>query len=217
MFIIFQLEKKITKELVVGVVGLCLLVVTSLMIIFPTLYTMIEYALSGSGSRAAGGEVVTFSYIVSTISDWMSSFSLSKNYIPESRDYFFHHEINYPIGFTVLAVWALGLIDIFRNKLNFKLYLALPFIALCVGLSIILISMNIEPFSTAFTSIIPLADSFRVPSRSFMLVSTSVVFLAVFYLVRIYNDKSSERLANFEPDFSFAIVYITAVFFGILF
>jgi hypothetical protein len=121
-----------------------------------------RHATSSDTARSILGQDVTYSYLTSTLMDWLSSIPWTASFLELARDHsFFFHEINYPFGPLIVLLFALSLR--FRKM---ALPLAGGFLASVV--LAVLFSMNIEPVSTLLSFLVPPLKFFRVPARSIL-------------------------------------------------
>ena len=140
------------------------------LISLPKFYGMLANALGDEMSRSAGTQVI-YTFTIASLGDWISSLPWNVNFIPDNRPEFTHREVNYPLGPLVLLLLLVKPTT--------------PFVRLSIGLvasffMAIVVSMNINPFSTLMISVIPMLESFRVPARAMLpfLVFTSMLSLA---------------------------------------
>ncbi|MCH7741930.1 MAG: hypothetical protein IIB71_04620 [Proteobacteria bacterium] len=135
---------------------------------------------SGIAANFLGGDMarsihsgVIYSFTTATLGDWVSSIPWSVNFMTDDRPAFTRHEVNYPMGPIVLALFLLRF-----GRPTFRL---LTGIGISLTLAII-VSMNITPLSTLLIDSVPLLESFRVPARAIMPV---VVFITIMGLAAL--------------------------------
>ena len=152
---------------------------------------------SGIAANFVGGDMartvdsgVIYSYTTATLNDWISSIPWSTDYMTNERHEGTRHEVNYPIGPMVLALFLAGL-----GKVSLRL-----FVGIGISLSLALvISTNITPLSTLLVDFVPMLKSFRVPARSIMpvLIFTSIFSSAI--LVAIFSRARGEVQIRLYP------------------
>ncbi len=130
----------------------------SALVIFPYFASTVFYAFGGDSVRSLASASVIYTYLTSSLRDWLTSLPWSKDIFLLGREKFLHHEINYPMGPLLLA---------------FALLCARKHRPLGIGwlssfvLSIVF-SMNVQPFSTWLATLVPPLHSFRVPARAML-------------------------------------------------
>jgi hypothetical protein len=140
------------RPLAVGLV----VVVGSLLLVFPGFWAMVGHAFGSDAPRMLGQESVTYSFLTSNAGDWLGSIPWTRSAVPASRQEIFHHEVNYPMG-PLLALLALAPGRRARS------------IALGAGVSLALViafSMDARPVSSALLALAPPLNYFRVPARA---------------------------------------------------
>ena len=169
-----------------------LVFLAAFLISLPKFYGILLNGFGDDSARVAGDFDVIYSYTVAELADWLSSLPWAADYIPEARQQFTHHEVNYPVGPIVLLV-LLGLAG--SHLLRFSIGLAVSLVMALI------VSMNIEPLSTVFVSTVPLLDSFRVPARSVLPVVVFVSMLAVAALIdRSSRAEQAKATADLERE-----------------
>jgi hypothetical protein len=128
------------------------------LVAFPELWGVFAHALGSDSLRTPTGMRITYSYLTAHPLDWLGSLPWTLAAIQPSRPTLLHHEINSPLGPTVLL---LALVPWSRA------------FALGVGLgtsaaAAVLFSMNVRLVSNALIFLFPILGSFRVPTRAML-------------------------------------------------
>lgn len=129
----------------------------------PIYWLMYRYAAGSDAARAIGDQGITYSYLISTLLDWISSLPWFNGVVLTGREQypFTIHEINYPLGpfllFFLLSPWLVN-----RQKTKW-FFLATVFIGMFL---ILCFSMNISPFSEMLLNFFHILNVFRVPARA---------------------------------------------------
>ena len=152
--------------------------IAAVLVSMPKLYGILLNGFGDDQGRVVGSDAI-YSYTVATPLDWLTSLPWSRDYIPEGRQVFTHHEVNYPLGplvlLLILAKWTAA----FRR--------------VCLGtavatLLILIVSMNLRPVSSIMVETVPMLESFRVPARAMLLMIVFLSMLAIAALLARFDD-----------------------------
>jgi hypothetical protein len=145
-----------------------LLVSAAIGISMPKFAGVLAHATGPDAGRTLGGESVTYSYVTSTVQDWLSSIPWGTWLISDSRTVGYHHEVNFPVGPLILLVFLAP----------WRRMPAVAVTLLCSVSLVIALSMNLEPVSTVLLKVFSPLNSFRVPARAILPLVLLVPILA---------------------------------------
>jgi hypothetical protein len=145
------------------------------LIALPGLWPVFAHAAGSDSLRSLGRTELTYSWLTSEPMDWLTSIPWTRLAVPFRRPVLFHHEINYAAG----PLLALLVLVPWRRARG----LAAGLIASVV--LVLLLSMNVQPFSSALLFVVPPLNSFRVPARAILpAVSLLPVLVLAGFLIR---------------------------------
>ena len=162
-------------------VVLTVVIGSGLLLSSPMIYVMLQSAMEGDTVRGPHSDLpIIYSYIVSTVGDWLSSLTWSHLSFLSEREDFYWHETNYPIG---------PLIVFFLPWLRSKIFFAVNSVVI---LLLLVFSCKIEPFASIMLQVVPPLTWFRVPARAALPI---VIFIGMMACGRLFSmvDQSPHR------------------------
>jgi len=171
-------------------------VIAAFAVSLPVFSGMLFHAKSTDATRTLDGAVVTYSYITSTLTDWLSSIPWDLEMIPSGRTAFMNHEVNYPLGAIVLFLAMMpgvffGLFRLIRKKRgpegSARSLSYFGSAMLISSIVILLFSMKVEPVASLVLALLPPMRSFRVPGRGILIFALVVPSLSVAALLCHFN------------------------------
>ncbi|MBC7396129.1 MAG: hypothetical protein H7333_01690 [Bdellovibrionales bacterium] len=148
-----QERAKVTRDYFLKVVAIASI---SLLGSMHSLMAMAKHAQDPENLRTGYGEVV-YSYVVGNFSDLSSLFLSSVNTYTSRGKFFLFHEINYPIGLSLIAVFFLPK----KHRAILVALFATLFVMVCFASALPGFSLLAK---------LPLIELFRVPERSYMVL-----------------------------------------------